>query len=374
MSPLRATPDRFATSSPPASRSARSAGEATVALSVLVISALADVHVGLPIGTALWSPRRSTSRAFFAVAGTLLWRDRAVLRMQRVALWIEEHDPSLEYRLVTAVESEREAMVPLSGTSEWSSTAFARSSRAVVPALAAMLVAFVVPSFVPASSLGRLIAPHRGDALDRPPRRGSGDQATHATGRTDRTPGVFRSSARRRSMIRPTSARSSAARSRCEGAAMRPASSLKVDAITTPAVARRRSLVDHLQSRQRNPRHCVSHDGRERAHHRCRADRGQPPRRSTLAAPVHDSVLRAPHGRIPLTADVERRLRDRDGLVRVHRQLRRRRDVHVQIRHARRGGDRREARVASIIVVARLARPQTRRHRPPASRRARRKR
>src|SRR4051812_20325901 len=63
---------------------------ATVALSVLVLSALADVHVGLPIGLR-YGLTAINIATFFAVAGTFLWRDRAVLRMQRVALWIEEH-------------------------------------------------------------------------------------------------------------------------------------------------------------------------------------------------------------------------------------------------------------------------------------------
>src|SRR3954464_11642765 len=46
------------------------------------------------------------------VAITLTWRDRAVLSIPRVALWIEEHFPSLEYTLVTAVETGNEQLVP----------------------------------------------------------------------------------------------------------------------------------------------------------------------------------------------------------------------------------------------------------------------
>ena len=273
---------------------------ATVALSVLVISALADVHVGLPIGLR-YGLTAINIAAFFAVGGTLLWRDRAVLRMQRVALWIEEHDPSLEYRLVTAVESEREAMVPLSGTSEWSSTAFARSSRAVVPALAAMLVAFVVPSFVPASSLGRLIAPHRGDALDRPPRRGSGDSRLTPLVAQIEPPaysGLGPSSIDDPSDIRALVGSTITLRGRGDAAGI----IVKVDAITTPAVARgdRWSITYKVGAK---PAALRLADGREERIIAVEPIVDNPPS-VTLAAPVHDSVLRAPHGRIPLTADV----------------------------------------------------------------------
>src|SRR4051794_24846311 len=41
------------------------------------------------------------------------WRDRAVLSIERVALWIEEHYPSLEYTLVTAVETGDDTIVPV---------------------------------------------------------------------------------------------------------------------------------------------------------------------------------------------------------------------------------------------------------------------
>ena len=50
--------------------------------------------------------------SMIGVAATLFWRDRAVLSIPRVALWIEEHFPSLEYTLVTAVETGNDQLVP----------------------------------------------------------------------------------------------------------------------------------------------------------------------------------------------------------------------------------------------------------------------
>src|SRR3954469_2721723 len=118
----------------------------TLALSMLIVGALVDLHVGLSMGERYVLTAINVA-TFFAVGGTLLWRDRAVLNLRRVALWIEEHDPALEYRLVTAVEARREAIVANAETQPWSSTARARSGRAIAPALAGMVVAFVAPSF-----------------------------------------------------------------------------------------------------------------------------------------------------------------------------------------------------------------------------------
>ena len=60
----------------------------------------------------------------------------------------------------------------------------------------------------------------------------------------------------------------------------------------------------------------------------------------TLAAPAHDSVLRDADGPHCARRQRQRRLRNRGGVVRVHRQLRRGRDVHLPIRQARRRSNR----------------------------------
>src|SRR5579862_3190547 len=63
------------------------------------------------------------------VAGVSWWRDRTVLSLDRVALWIEEHFPSLEFLLVRAVETKNEALVPATQTSAWVQTARTRAAR-----------------------------------------------------------------------------------------------------------------------------------------------------------------------------------------------------------------------------------------------------
>ena len=65
--------------------------------------------------------------AAVAVSAALLWRDRSVLSLTRVALWIEEHFPSLEYALVTAVETGDGAFVADTSAERWRPTALRRA-------------------------------------------------------------------------------------------------------------------------------------------------------------------------------------------------------------------------------------------------------
>src|SRR3569833_2953724 len=140
---------------------------ATFALRLFIIAALVDLHTALSMGERFVLTGINVA-TFVAVGGALLWRDRSVLKLHRVALWIEEHDPTLEYRLVTAVEARSEAIVAGAGTDRWSSTARSRANRAVAPAIASLLVAFAVPSFVPDSRLTRLFDPTPCSARNRP--------------------------------------------------------------------------------------------------------------------------------------------------------------------------------------------------------------
>jgi hypothetical protein len=100
------------------------------------------------------------------VAAFFIWRARHVVSFARVALWIEESLPRLQYSLVTAVEPERsafaegiESAVEREDISGVASRAF---RRAVLPAIAAAVVAglllYVVPSsaFTRGGLLGRL--------------------------------------------------------------------------------------------------------------------------------------------------------------------------------------------------------------------------
>ena len=63
------------------------------------------------------------------VAAALLWRDRGVFSLERVALWIEERVPSLEYSLVTAVETGNPAFVSAVNAERWRGIAIQGRSR-----------------------------------------------------------------------------------------------------------------------------------------------------------------------------------------------------------------------------------------------------
>jgi hypothetical protein len=74
-----------------------------------------------------------------AVAAALLWRGRHAWSVPRVALWVEERVPTLQYAFVTAVECGRDAPVvvgPMVRRAVF---------RSMVPALAAALFAVLLP-------------------------------------------------------------------------------------------------------------------------------------------------------------------------------------------------------------------------------------
>jgi hypothetical protein len=76
---------------------------ASFAMAVVAVGAAADILLDLPaVARAAVIPLAALAGA--AAAGAVLWRGRAARSTTRVALWIEEHDPSLRYALVTAME------------------------------------------------------------------------------------------------------------------------------------------------------------------------------------------------------------------------------------------------------------------------------
>ncbi|HVF38678.1 MAG TPA: hypothetical protein VM939_02185 [Gemmatimonadaceae bacterium] len=92
------------------------------------------------------------------VSAALLWRDRGLLAIDRVALWIEEKIPSLHYSLVTAVENRD---LPDAGGIE---SVIAREDiggvvaralrRALLPALGAATLAAALLYISPSAALG----------------------------------------------------------------------------------------------------------------------------------------------------------------------------------------------------------------------------
>jgi hypothetical protein len=76
---------------------------AVLAMAVISLAAGADAIFALPPALrAALIPLAAL--AAIAAAMLVLWRGRAARSTSRVALWIEEHDPSLSYALVTAID------------------------------------------------------------------------------------------------------------------------------------------------------------------------------------------------------------------------------------------------------------------------------
>jgi hypothetical protein len=139
-------------------------------MTLMIGAALIDLVAPLTVET------RTTILSIAVAAGiattaTLAWRDRRVLSLERVALWIEERFPSLEFRLATAVETSDSHIVAGVAADHWRTTAVRRAARAIRAPLAALILAGAVVFVLPTGAVARVRAPHRGDSLDRASRR-----------------------------------------------------------------------------------------------------------------------------------------------------------------------------------------------------------
>ncbi len=99
----------------------------------------------------------------------LLWRGRRVASTGRVALWIEERLPRLQYALISAIEpglvGDQRALEAAVATEDIAGVAAAAVRRTVLPAVGALLLAGVLLYVSPASAFGRSVllgGPNRG--------------------------------------------------------------------------------------------------------------------------------------------------------------------------------------------------------------------
>ncbi len=139
---------------------------AVAALTVVVGATLVDIAVPLSVDV------RGRVIAVAAAAGiattlALAWRDRSVLSAKRVALWVEEHFPSLEYSLVTAVEAGDERFVAGVSADSWVAVAWRRAVASLRAPLSALVAAVIVVLLLPTGAVARVRAPRAGDSLDR---------------------------------------------------------------------------------------------------------------------------------------------------------------------------------------------------------------
>ena len=138
---------------------------------LLVSVALVDWTVALP------QLVRQLARVASVVAGIMaatvvLWRGRRVQSEERVALWIEEREPSLRYALVTLIDRtarEPELLERTISRSDWRPAIRSAAARAVLPPAVLLAAALVLLLALPSGVVARVRAPRVGDALDRPP-------------------------------------------------------------------------------------------------------------------------------------------------------------------------------------------------------------
>ena len=137
---------------------------ALAGLTVMLAAAAIDSHEALALST------RSELRflalaAAVAVFVALLWRDRQVWTLRRVALWLEERDPTIAYALVTAVEVGDAGLLRATRPESWTKRARLRAFRAPLAPIAATAITLVVLLLLPSGAVARIRAPRPGDSI-----------------------------------------------------------------------------------------------------------------------------------------------------------------------------------------------------------------
>ncbi len=277
---------------------------ATVALTLLVGVAIADLATPLPASVRGVMLVVAVIAAVL-VATALAWRDRAVVSLSRVALWVEERFPSLEYVLVTAVETGDAGPMRVS-PELWAAAARRRTARALGVPVAVVAAVVVVILAMPLGAVARVRSPHTGDALDRPGRVNAG--SSRLTPLVAEVVPPAYSGQRTVTVDEPSDVRalvgsSFTLRGRGDGHAVvaRLAGDSSVHASLSATTAGDRWTIV-----LRVPAHAVAVQLSDRSFSRVvviEAVADNPPA-VTLVTPARDSVLRTPHGRIALSANV----------------------------------------------------------------------
>jgi hypothetical protein len=278
----------------------RAAGWGLLAVMTLIIgSALGDLAAPLSVATRM-ALLAIAIAAGLVTAGTLAWRDRHVLSLERVALWIEERFPSLEFALATAVETGDRTIAANVASESWRTAAVRRAIRAIRAPLAAVLVAGVIVFALPSGAVARMRAPHRGDSLDRPSR--SSSAASRLTPLVaDITPPAY-TGQRATTVDEPSDVRAlvgSTITVRGRGAGDGIVARRGADSIVAATESDRWSITLRVDARPAAVRIV------DRGFQRIIAIEpiADLPPIVSLLAPARDSVLRAPTGRIALSAD-----------------------------------------------------------------------
>jgi hypothetical protein len=273
---------------------------ALAALSVIIGVAAADVLMPLAASTRATLLDLAVLAAI-STAASFVWRDRAVVSLQRVALWVEEHFPELDFTLATAVEAGDDTLVATARADHWTAVAFRRAMRGLGPPVASTVVALAVVFTLPVGAVARVRSPHRGDSLDRAPRAERAD-ANRLTPLVARIVPPAYSGERSTIVEEPAEVRAlvgSVVTLQGRGNARGIVARRGVDSLVASGENDHWALVVRVDAR---PTVLRMSDRRFERIVAIAPVSDNPPA-VTLAAPLHDSVLRAPTGRIPLAAD-----------------------------------------------------------------------
>lgn len=148
-------------------------------LALLVALAALDALVALPLGVRQ-ALRVVVPVVAIVVVGRAVWRARAALSLEHVALWVEEQVPSLRYAFVTSTDphhaAARPALEPIVSGQTWSAVLARRAGRTLAMPVLIVLITIAMLTVLPAGAVARVRAPAVGDALDRvrPPADASG--------------------------------------------------------------------------------------------------------------------------------------------------------------------------------------------------------
>lgn len=141
-------------------------------VAVIGASALLDLLLGLPGEVR----RMVTPLAWIAAAAVfvvLVWKARRARSLASVALWIEERVPSLQYALVTVIDTAPANVAPLLereiASRQWEATILPRAlARAILPPLVMLTLAIGTLLALPAGAIARVRVPGVGDLIERP--------------------------------------------------------------------------------------------------------------------------------------------------------------------------------------------------------------
>jgi len=147
---------------------------AAVAVNWIVLTGLADLVLPLGVITRRWLLAGAIGAAIAAPA-VVIWRGHHARRLGRVALYLEERLPGLQFTLATAIEPGVRltpegtlALETAIAGVDWRGVLRAPVIRALaIPALA-LAIGLAAGSFLPAATLQRVLAPEAGDLLIRP--------------------------------------------------------------------------------------------------------------------------------------------------------------------------------------------------------------